>query len=239
MAKKTIKDYIIKYSKKNIYFNLDEIKKYLKENKIKFTHNTLKQNIYLLKKKKILYSAGRGWYSTIEKEFKLDKQPIEDIVQLIHSKYPLLEFSCWSTEQIKGYFHHLPSQFVAFIYSDKDYLSTIKDFLNEKNYNVYLNPHKHEIEKFVELKNKKNIILRPSIIFYSLIENNYAKIEKILIDLFLEIKKINLIDKEECLKMFINVITNYRIDLAKSLAYAYSRKIDDEIKKIIYESVKN
>lgn len=239
MAKKTIKDYIIKYSKKNIYFNLDEINNYLGENQLNFKHDTLKKNIYFLKKEKKLYSAGRGWYSTIEKEFKLDKQPIEDIVQLIHSKYPLLEFSCWSTEQIKGYFHHLPSQFVAFIYSDKDYLSTIKDFLNEKNYNVYLNPHKHEIEKFVELKNKKNIILRPSIIFYSLIENNYAKIEKILIDLFLEIKKINLIDKEECLKMFINVITNYRIDLAKSLAYAYSRKIDDEIKKIIYESVKN
>jgi hypothetical protein len=238
MTKLTMKDYILKYSKEKSYFHLDEIKYYLKENKIKFTHNTLKQNIYLLKKKKILFSAGRGWYSNTEKEFKLDKQPIEDIVQLIHSKYPLLDFSCWSTEQIKGYLQHLPSQFVTFIYSDIDYLSTIKDLLVEKNYNVYLNPHKHEIEKFVELKNKKNIILRPSIIFYSLIENNYAKIEKILIDLFLEIKKINLIDTEEYLKMFINIITNYRIDLAKSLAYAYSRKIDDEIKKIIYESVK-
>ena len=235
MAKKIIKDYIIKYSKKNIYFNLDEIKKYLIENQINFKHDTLKKYTYFLKKEKILYSAGRGWYSTIEKEFKLDKKPIEDIVQLIHSKYPLLEFSCWSTEQIKGYFQHLPSQFVAFIYSDKYYLSTIKDFLNEKNYNVYLNPYKQDIEKFVELKNRKNIILRPFVLGRIAGENNFDRIEKILVDLFMEIERINLINQNEYLEIISNILLNYRINISEMIDYAYNRKIAKKINELLKE----
>lgn len=235
MAKKTIKEYIVKYSKKNIFFNLDEIKNYLVENQLNFKHDTLKKNIYFLKKEKKLYSAGRGWYSTIEKEFKLDKQPIEDIVQIIHSKYPLLEFSCWSTEQIKGYFQHLPSQFVTFIYSDIDYLATIKDFLIERNYNVYLNPHKQEIEKFVELKNRENIILRPFVLGRIINENNFDRIEKILIDLFIEIERINLINQNEYLEIISNILLNYRINISEMIDYAYNRKIVNKINVILKE----
>jgi hypothetical protein len=51
------------------------------------------------------------------------------------------------TEQIKGFFHHRPSQFVTFIYADKDFLHALKDFLTDKGYNTYLNPRKSETEK--------------------------------------------------------------------------------------------
>jgi len=235
MTKLTIKDYIVKYSKEKSYFHLGEVKYYLVENQINFKQDTLKKYIYILKKEKKLYSAGKGWYSTIEKEFKLDKQPIENIVQLIHSKYPLLDFSCWSTEQIKGYFQHLPSQFVTFIYSDIDYLSTIKEFLIEKNYNVYLNPHKQEIEKFVELKNRTNIILRPSILGRIIRENSFDRIEKILVDLFIEIERINLINQNEYLEIIANILLNNRINISEMIDYAYNRKIVSKINKILKE----
>jgi len=235
MAKLTIKDYILKYSKEKSYFHIDEIKNYLVEKKINFKHDTLKKYIYILKKEKKYYSAGRGWYTTIEKEFKLDIQPIEDIVQLIHSKYPLLDFSCWSTEQVKGHFQHLPNQFVTFIYSDIDYLSTIRDFLIEKNYNVYLNPYKKEIEKFVELKNRENIILRPFVLGRIINENNFDRIEKILIDLLIEIERINLINQNEYLEIISNILLNYRINISEMIDYAYNRKIVNKINVILKE----
>ena len=234
MAKKTIRDYIIKYSKKNLYFHIDEIKNYLVEKKINFKQDTLKKYIYILKKEKKFYSAGRGWYSTIEKEFKLDKKPIKDIVQLITTKFPLLDFSCWSTEQIKGYFQHLPNQFITFIYSDKDYLPTIKDFLIEKDFNAYLNPYKQDVEKFVELKNK-NIILRPSILGRIPREDSYDRIEKILVDLFIETERINLIDKSEFIEIISNILLNYRINISELIDYAYNRKIVNEMYKILKE----
>jgi hypothetical protein len=188
MANITIKESIIDYAKDKYYFHINDIKRYFTEKGIKFEEDTLKKYLYLLKKNKVIYSAGRGWYSNIQKEFELNVESTEKIIKLLIEKFPLLEFSCWSTEQIKGFFHHLPSQFITFIYADKDFLSTLKDFLTENDYNIYLNPSKIEAEKFIELKTK-TIILRPSVSSRISKEKNLTTIEKILVDLFMEMKK--------------------------------------------------
>ena len=232
MASITIKECIIDYARDKYYFHINDLKKYFTEKGIKFRENSLKQQIYLFKKEKFIYPAGRGWYSNIQKEFNLNIKPTEKITKLLIEKFPLLEFSCWSTEQLKGFFHHLPSQFITFIYTDKDFLSTLRDLLSENNYNVYLNPYKADAEKFVELKTK-TIILRPSVSSRVSKENNSAKIEKVLVDLFMEMKKISLIDKDEYTKIFSNIIFNYRINIAEILDYAHNRKIKDQILNMI------
>ena len=232
MANTTIKESIIDYARDKYYFHIKDLKKYFTEKGIKFRENSLKQQIYLFKKEKFIYPAGRGWYSNIQKEFNLNIKPTEKITKLLIEKFPLLEFSCWSTEQLKGFFHHLPSQFVTFIYTDKDFLSTLRDLLSENNYNVYLNPYKADAEKFVELKTK-TIILRPSVSSRVSKEKKLATIEKILVDLFMEMKKISLIDRDEYIKIFSNIIFNYRINIAEILDYAHNRKIKDQILNMI------
>jgi hypothetical protein len=232
MANITIKELIINYARDRYYFHINDLKRYFTEKGTKFRKNSLKQQLYLLKKEEFIYSAGRGWYSNIQKEFEPNIEPTEKIIKLLIEKFPLLEFSCWSTEQLKGFFHHLPSQFVTFIYTDKDFLQSIKDFLIENDYNVYLNPYKIEAEKFVELKSQ-TIILRPSVSSRVSKEKNLTKIEKILVDLFMEMKKISLIDKDEYIKTVSNIIFNYRINMAELLDYAHNRKIEDQILNII------
>jgi len=238
MVKINIKESIINYSKNKYYFHINDLKRYLIENQIKFEEDTLKKYLYLLKKNEIIYSAGRGWYSNIQKEFNLNTQPINKIMKLLLEKFPLLKFSCWSTEQLKGFFHHLPNQFVTFIYVDKDFLSTLKDFLTENNYNTYLNPNKVDAEKFVELKTK-TIILRPSVSFRISKEKNLTKIEKILVDLFMEMKKISLIDKEEYIKLISNIILDYRINMAEMLDYADRREAKERIWYIIKKCIES
>jgi cellobiose-specific phosphotransferase system component IIB len=238
MVKINIKESIINYSKNKYYFHINDLKRYLIENQIKFEEDTLKKYLYLLKKNEIIYSAGRGWYSNIQKEFNLNTQPINKIMKLLLEKFPLLKFSCWSTEQLKGFFHHLPNQFVTFIYVDKDFLSTLKDFLTKNNYNTYLNPNKVDAEKFVELKTK-TIILRPSVSFRISNEKNLTKIEKILVDLFMEMKKISLIDKEEYIKIISNIILDYRINMAEMLDYADRREAKERIWYIIKKCIES
>ena len=232
MANITIKESIIDYAKDKSYFHINDLKRYFTEKGIKFRENSLKQQIYLFKKEKFIYPAGRGWYSNIQKEFNLNIKPTEKITKLLIEKFPLLEFSCWSTEQLKGFFHHLPSQFVTFIYTDKDFLSTLRDLLSENNYNVYLNPYKAEAEKFIELKTK-TIILRPSVSSRISKEKNLTKIEKILVDLFMEMKKISLIDRDEYTKIISNIILSYRINMAEMLDYADRREAKERIWYII------
>ena len=234
MANISIKESIIDYARDRYYFHINDLKRYFTEKGIKFEEDTLKKYLFLLKKNKVMYPAGRGWYSNIQKEFELNIKPTEKIVKLLIEKYPLLEFSCWSTEQLKGFFYHLPSQFVTFIYTDKDFLSTLRDFLTENYYNIYLNPSKIEAEKFIELKTK-TIILRPSASSRVSKEKNLTKIEKIIINLFMEIKKIPLMDEDEYIKIVSNIIFNYRINMAEMLDYADRREIKERVWHVIKE----
>jgi len=234
MANITMKEHIIDYARDRYYFHINDLKRYFTEKGIKFEEDTLKKYLYLLKKNKVIYPAGRGWYSNIQKEFELNIESTKKIIKLLTDKFPLLEFSCWSTEQLKGFFHHLPTQFVIFIYTDKDFLQSVKDFLIENNYNVYLNPHKIEAEKFVELKTQ-TIILRPSISSRVSKEKNLTKIEKILVDLFMEMKKISFIDEAEYTKIISNIILNYRINMAEMLDYADRREVKERVWHVIKE----
>lgn len=234
MANITIKEYIIDYARDRYYFHINDLKRYFTEKGIKFEEDTLKKYLYLLKKNEVLYPAGRGWYSNIQKEFELNIEPTKKIIKLLIEKFPLLKFSCWSTEQLKGFFQHLPTQFVTFIYTDKDFLQSVKDFLIENDSNVYLNPHKIEAEKFVELK-PQTIILRPSVSSRVSKEKNLTKIEKILVDLFMEMKKITLIDKDEYIKIVSNIILNYRINMAEMLDYADRREVKERVWHVIKE----
>jgi len=232
MANITMKEHIIDYARDRYYFHINDLKRYFTKKEIKFEEDTLKKYLYLLKKNKVIYPAGRGWYSNIQKEFELNIESTKKIIKLLIEKFPLLEFSCWSTEQLKGFYHHLPTQFITFIYTDKDFLQSVKDFLIENNYNVYLNPHKIEAEKFIELK-IKTIILRPSVSSRVSKEKNLTKIEKILVDLFIEIKKFNLIDQEEYKKIISNIVLNYRINMAETLDYAVRREVKERVWHII------
>ncbi|MFQ6061602.1 MAG: DUF6577 family protein [Methanosarcinales archaeon] len=232
MKKNTIKEYIKKYAQSRYYFNIQDLRNYFFQNDISYTEENLKKSIYRMKRNEIIFGSGRGWYSTIRNEFVLDTKPVQKIIKLIEKNFPFLEFSCWSTEQLKAFFHHLPSQFVTFFYSEKDSLQPLKDFLENKNYNVFLNPLKAEAYKFVHFRNW-TAILRPFIAHREPKDGHFARIEKIVVDLYVETKKLNLIDMEEYSKVVSNIMSNYRLKIPELLDYAHNRKVRSKIEKII------
>jgi len=228
---KSLPEAIAEYSKSKPYFYIEDLKRFLKE---KYSQDSLKKTLYRLSKNKILYHAGKGWYSKIEKEFVLNLEPVKPIVELLREKFPLLEFSVWSIEQIKEYFHHLPTQFLTFIYTDKDFLSSLKDFMEDKGYIVFLNPSKKEIGKYLSLK-ENPFILRSAITYRDSKKNHFKPIEQILVDLYVESKKINLLDLEEYKRILGNILLNFRINIAELLDYAHNRKIKPKLKKIVLD----
>jgi len=233
MRKNSIKDRIYNYTRDKYYFNISDIRKHLKKNNIKYTDENLKKTLYRMHKDRIIFDAGRGWYSLLKKKFDLEKRPVEKIINLLEKRFPFMEFSCWSTEQLKFFFHHLPSQFVIFIFSDREFLDALKDHLEIRNYDVFLNPLKAEAEKFVHFKGE-TVILRSSITSREPKEKHFARIEKIIVDLYMESRKIKLIDGEEYRKIVTNIFHNYRINLADMLEYAERKGIKDRIVNFVH-----
>ncbi len=153
-GKQFLKTKIIKeLTAKHRYFGREDLRAFLSSQNISIQQKTLNRYLAEFGKEGLLYGAGRGWYSSISLSFELDVRPVKKIGEVLKKKYPLLSFSVWSTEQIKSYVHHMLTKFVIFVYSDRDAMSSIHDFLKDSGYVVWLNPRGNEACKFtVETK---------------------------------------------------------------------------------------
>ena len=79
------------------YFDVASIKHLLTEKDVHVERETLSRYVYELGSESQIYNAGRGWYSAIEQEFRLNSEPVAEIISTLEKKFSLLDFSCWST----------------------------------------------------------------------------------------------------------------------------------------------
>lgn len=212
------------------YFSDNKIAKYLEENDSPIKKNTIYQYLSKMKEKQKVFDAGHGWFSTIEKKFELDKSSVSSLVEKTEQEFPELNFCVWSTEQIAGYYHHLPTKFSTFFYTKKNFLTAMTDFFRGGDYQVLNNPGPKEMEKqfFIE---ENPLVIRPRISEEPR-SGHYAMIQKILVDLWKE-KDSPVIDTREYKKIFKNLVMETRINVAKLLRYADRRACKEEIKNLL------
>ena len=89
------------------YFPLAAVRFRLGELGVEIAEGSLRQYISEAMAKGVVHDAGRGWYSSISEPFKLDLKPVRVTIQRIQKAFPLLDFSCCSTQQINPYMHHI------------------------------------------------------------------------------------------------------------------------------------
>jgi hypothetical protein len=231
-----IKSEILNFSKQYSYFSVTFLKEYLRKKKISSVPSTVNQYLSQLKKEKTIFDAGRGWYSNIQNTFQSESAFQNNIVNSITKDFPFLEFNCWSISQIKDYFHHLFTKDIVFVFSSFDSLSSLNDHLTANGFKVYNNPGKQIVKDYFTLQNN-TVILRPSISEEP--KNGFSSsVEKILIDLFLEKDKLNLLEGTEYKRIFFNLICSNRINMAQLLRYSSRREVKTTFIKNILMSDK-
>ena len=102
------------------YYSNEIVKSWLQKRKFQCPPATLNRYFHEFTRAGLVFAAGRGWYSTLATPFILNQRPVDGLVQELKKKFPLLDFSCWSTEQISGAMHHLLSRFVVFVHVETD-----------------------------------------------------------------------------------------------------------------------
>lgn len=222
--KSALKNKVIeKLKRQKTYFSYEDIKVLLEKEKIEIAPSSLKSYVHKLTQNKTIFDAGKGWYSSLRKNFLLNKKPVQKIIRKIKKELPLLEFSCWSTEQLNSFTHHLLTKFIIFVYTDADYIRNTAEILRENNYNVYENPTKKEIEKFFKII-KKTVVLLPAINKQPQGNDNYAPIEKILIDFLMENRHYKIMEQSEAESVVNNAINSGRINISRFFSYIKERK---------------
>lgn len=210
--------------KRFAYFNMGDIRAFMKAHQRKAEGATLKIYLSELMDGLFVFDAGKGWYTFVKEPFELDPAPTAPLVHLLESKFPLLDFACWSTEQIKTHVHQTLSKFASFVYVERHNLAVVFEALRDAGWNAFLDPSREEIEKVFALR-EKTVVVRPSI-GRQPVEGRLATIEKLLVDLYVERRDLPLMDVAEYRRMFANLARSRRIKVSGLLAYAERRKIE-------------
>ena len=224
-AKQCLREEVIPtLRERSSYFDVASIKHLLTERGVHVERGTLSRYVYELGSESQIYNAGRGWYSAIEQEFRLDSEPVAEIISTLEKEFPLLDFFCWSTQQINPFMHHLLAKFVTFIHVDRDLMASVFDFFKDAGYDAYLNPTRREAQKSFSV-GEKTVVVRPNVT-KAPVDGHLARIEKILVDLRVELESLLLMDVGEFQEMSQRAVTSQRIEISSLMSYAKRRKLD-------------
>jgi len=206
------------YAQKHRYFTLEEVVK------VSGISNQLVKN-YLqeLKQGGIIFSAGRGVYSSVTEEFHLEeKSRVVEIRQLLKKQYPDLDFLAWSTLYFQPYYHHQQTHNITFVEVEADAIRPVADRIS-RDYRFVM------VEKASRVAPKGFDITRDPIVIRLLIKGSPRKghtptIEKMLVDLFVIKDKYSTMTDGDYWELWRSIDGLFRINVSALVAYAKSRR---------------
>jgi hypothetical protein len=203
------------------YFSIDVLRQYLVAQGFDYKPDTVKTYLSRQKKAGKIFDAGRGWYSSIAKPYKLDTAPVEKLVGELKTAFPLLEFACWSTAQLNDMLRHQLAKPVLVAYVERDAINSVADWLRENGYRPTVNPGKKERKSFVAEEN--TVVVLP-LVSKSPCENGFAPIGKIVVDVLADTPDFSIINIPEFIEGARSVISSERVDISEFMSYATRRE---------------
>lgn len=219
----SITDAIEKLFEQAPYFSIHSFRELLAEQGGDYKPDTVKTYLSRQKKEGKIFDAGRGWYSSIEKEYKLDTAPVEKLVSELKQAFPLLDFACWSTAQLNEMLRHQLAKPVQFAYVERDAINSVADWLRSNGYRPWANPGKQERESF---SIEENTVVVLPITTKTPHQNGFATIEKIAVDVLADVSAFSIINIPEFFRGLSGVIKSQRIDMSQLMKYSTRRKTD-------------
>jgi hypothetical protein len=218
-------------------FTSKELYDFYKLNEPELKENTLRWRIWKLKQDNIITSIKRGVYSLDNGDtFKpAISNKIKSIDRKINKQFPYAEYCIWETKWLNNFMIHQPGSYLTILEVEKDAIDTIFSYLksyerNAQLYKViknYTDLYIHSDETIVI----KTLSSRAPIAEYD--EIKIPKLEKILVDLFVDKELYNTYQGLELENIYANVLNNYSINYTTLLNYASRRNSKETIKKYI------
>lgn len=207
------------------YFPMETVVQKLADLQLTTTEASLKSYMSEAMKKGVVHDAGRGWYSRLATPAALDPKPVKAVISRIEKAFPLLAFSCWSTEQVNPYMHHLLAKFVTFVYADRDLMPALFDAMQGwKGYRVYLDPKAADARNFRLEDN--TIVIRPDLAQAPEAHHHMAPAERLLVDLAVEVQALPILARGEAQDMACRLVTTGRVAMNTLLRYAQRRRVE-------------
>lgn len=147
------------------HFTADELHAfYAEQGETDLNKNTLISRIYLLKKRGVLSSCGRGLYRVggrpLLSHFVLQEKP--SFMQLVAEKLPHIRFTVWEYRMIAEAAQTKISQNYLFAEADKEACEPVFELIRTDRKDVFLDPDELVLSRYASM-HEKPVIIKPLI----------------------------------------------------------------------------
>ena len=235
-----IEDIISKFKNKS-FFTYKDLYDFYSEKETSLKTGTLKWRIYKLKERGVIRDLERGVYKlgSLKIFMPIISSRAKNLYNFLSKTYPYVQIYLWETSWLNNFMIHQPFNSFIIIETDKDILDPAFYLLKEKGNQIYINPKKDYIDKYVS---GENVIIIRSFIQGTpniKVENiHIPKIEKILVDIFFEKDLFISFQGQELINIFKRIFEQFTINLTTLLRYARKRGIKEDIKSFLINIIK-
>lgn len=223
--------YILDYAEAHRDFSLGDLFAYLHE-KTGIKKSSLSWNLFKLVNENVLVRTGRGKYAQVMKQV-FSPQPVEEVREiyaLLQSDFPFAKFCVYQGDIIAPLQHHLSSNRIIYVETDRDSAETIFNFLKDRNHDVYLRPDKNIIYRYVNMDNRvifvKNLVSEAPL--QEISDVPMPTLEKLLVDILRD-KDFFYLQGSESDHIIENAFNLYTINRSRLFRYADRRKVKKEL----------
>lgn len=245
---KILENRLIEEFKETEAFSREELYSFFKDFEPDLKEGTLGWRIYDLKKRNIIKSVRRGWYSISYKQVYKPEVSSEllKLSKVITEHFKDLKYCIWETSWLNEFLQHQTSKRIILVEIEKgfeqDLYFQVKDNFRHE---VYLNPHGKEIDLYITESQKpiviKKLITRSPVSKQTVNKNKIItpQFEKILVDIFADEKLFYFYHGSELTHLFENAIKRYSINYTRLFSYAKRRDKEEGLKAYLNNNLKH
>ena len=166
---------------------------------------------------------------------------LSSVHHTLQKEFPYLDYLCWETSFLHEFMTHQPGQSLLVVEAEKDACESVFNSLREKYRNrVFLDPTRSLMETYV-LAQTDPIIVIPLISQSPHTTYNgipFPKLEKILVDIFVDEKIFFAFQGEELINIYISAFETYWMNERTMFRYALRRRAGKRLSEFIQEKTK-
>lgn len=237
-------DDLKEYFRDKTVFTTNDLRQYYQRTDANFNESAFKWRIHDIQKKDLIRPVKRGVY-TFQSRSRLLYQPgistgLKKKYKEIKKEFPYTDCCIWETRWLNELMNHQPGHFMDLLEVEKEAAQAVFYFLQhqDEKEKIYFKPSEKEIGQYIA-SNKQSTIIRPLISQAPTQKQEgirIPKLEKILVDLFIDHALFIAYQGEELITIFNNAYRQFPVNISTLFRYAQRRKKKDQLKSFLLEN---
>ncbi|MCX6584228.1 MAG: hypothetical protein NT166_28980 [Candidatus Aminicenantes bacterium] len=237
-------DDLKEYFKDKTVFTINDLRQYYQRIDTSFNESAFKWKIHAIQKKEFLRTVKRGVY-TFQSGSRLLYQPgissrLKKKYKEIKKEFPYTGCCIWETLWLNELMNHQPGHFMDLLEVENEAAQSVFYFLQQQDEKdkIYFKPSDKEIEQYIA-SNRQSTIIRTLLTQAPTQEQEgirIPKLEKILVDLFIDRSLFIAYQGQELITIFKNAYRQFPVNISTLFRYAQRRKKKDQLTDFILKN---